>query len=187
MNPDWIGGFNNVLTYKNIAFNFLIDVKKGGDVYSLDQQYGHTTGIYESTVSNNHLGVPQREPVANGGGILLEGVKADGTPNNVVASITGTDGYYFYNSMPQQEYVYDASYVKLREVGISYKFPKKLLKSTFINNMVFALNGSNLWIISKNLPYADPEAGMSSGNLQGFQTGVLPTTKEYSFTLKVQF
>lgn len=187
VNPDWIGGFNNVLTYKNIAFNFLIDVKKGGDVYSLDQQYGHTTGIYESTVSNNHLGVPQREPVANGGGILLEGVKADGTPNNVVASITGTDGYYFYNSMPQQEYVYDASYVKLREVGISYKFPKKLLKSTFINNMVFALNGSNLWIISKNLPYADPEAGMSSGNLQGFQTGVLPTTKEYSFTLKVQF
>jgi len=185
--PDWIGGFNNVLTYKNFAFNFLIDVKKGGDVYSLDQQYGHTTGIYESTVSNNYNGVPQREPVAQGGGVLLDGVKQDGTANTVVASVTGADGYYFYNSMPQQQYVYDASYVKLREIGLSYKLPKRFLDNTFISNMVFALNGSNLWIIHKNLPYADPEAGASSGNLQGFQTGVLPTTKEYSFTMKVQF
>ena len=175
------------MTYKNIAFNFLIDVKKGGDVYSLDQQFGHATGIYESTVSKNHNGVPQREPVSQGGGVLLDGVKQDGSRNDVVASVTGTDGYYFYNSMPQQEYVYDASYVKLREVGLSYRLPKRFLENTFISNMVFAINGSNLWIIHKNLPYADPEAGASSGNLQGFQTGVLPTTKEYSFTLKVQF
>lgn len=187
VNPDWIGGFNNVFTYKNISFNLLIDVKQGGDVYSLDQQYGNTTGLYESTVTNNHLGNPQRDPVANGGGIILEGVKADGTPNNTVASVEGANGYNFYNSMPQQQYVYDASYVKLREVGLSYRFPTRFLENTFINNMTFAVNGSNLWIISKSLPYADPEAGSSSGNLQGFQTGVLPTTKEYNFTLKVQF
>lgn len=183
VNPDWIGGVNNVLRYKNLSFNFLIDIKKGGDVYSLDQQYGHTTGLYQTTATNNHLGNPQRDPVANGGGILLEGVKEDGTPNTVVA----TSGYGFYNSMPKQQYVYDASYVKLREVGLSYKLPSKFLRNTFVNNVVFAVNGSNLWIISKNLPYADPEAGLSSGNMQGFQTGVLPTSKEYSFTMKVQF
>lgn len=187
VNPDWIGGFNNSLTYKNIVFNFLIDVRKGGDVYSLDQKYGHTTGIYENTVSNNHLGNPQRDPVADGGGILLQGVKEDGTPNDIVASVEGTNGYYFYNSMPQQEFVYDATYVKLREVGLSYKLPSRFLSNTFVNSVVFAVNGSNLWIISKNLPYADPEAGASSGNMQGFQTGVLPTSKEYSFNMKVQF
>ncbi|TPG40232.1 SusC/RagA family TonB-linked outer membrane protein [Flavobacterium pectinovorum] len=187
INPDWIGGVNNVLTYKNFTFNFLIDVKKGGDVYSLDQRFGHTTGIYESTVSNNYLGNPQRDPVANGGGILLPGVKADGTPNDKVVSVTGADGYNFYNSMPEQQYVYDASYVKLREVGLSYRLPSKFLTKTFISNIILAFNGSNLWIISKNLPYADPEAGMSSGNLQGFQTGVLPTSKEYNFNMKVQF
>ncbi|MEG0850878.1 MAG: hypothetical protein RSH24_13520, partial [Flavobacterium sp.] len=87
----------------------------------------------------------------------------------------------------QEAYVYDASYVKLREVGLSYKFPSKYLTHTFINSLVFAVNGSNLWIIHKNLPYADPEAGTSSGNMQGFQTGVLPTTKEYNFNIKVQF
>ncbi|GIQ58457.1 SusC/RagA family TonB-linked outer membrane protein [Flavobacterium collinsii] len=187
VNPDWIGGLNNVITYKNFSLNFLIDVKKGGDVYSLDQRFGHTTGIYESTVSNNHLGNPQREPLANGGGILLAGVKADGTPNDKVVSVEGADGYSFYNSMPEQQYVYDASYVKLRELGLSYRVPSKFLAKTFISNMIFAVNGSNLWIIHKNLPYADPEAGLSSGNLQGFQTGVLPTSKEYSFNMKVQF
>lgn len=187
VNPDWIGGFSNTFTYKNLSFNFLIDVKKGGDVYSLDQNYGHTAGLYQSTVSNNHLGNPQRDPIANGGGILLNGVKQDGTKNDVVVSVEGDDGYYFHNSMPQQEYVYDASYVKLREVGLSYRLPSRFLANTFINDVVFAINGSNLWIISKNLPYADPEAGSSSGNMQGFQTGVLPTSKEYSFTMKVQF
>ncbi|KFF07907.1 SusC/RagA family TonB-linked outer membrane protein [Flavobacterium hydatis] len=183
VNPDWTGGFNNVFTYKNLSFNFLIDVKKGGDVYSLDQQYGNTTGIYQSTVGNNHLGNPVRNAIADGGGIILGGVKADGSPNNTVVLAD----YATYNSMPQEAYVYDASYVKLREVGFSYRFPTKYLKNTFINSLVFAVNGSNLWIISKNLPYADPEAGMSSGNLQGFQTGVLPTSKEYNFNMKVQF
>lgn len=187
VNPDWLGGINNVLTYKNLSFNFLIDIKKGGDVYSYDQQNGQQTGIYQNTVSNNQSGVPQRETIANGGGILLDGVKADGTPNNVVAKIDNAGGYDFYGSMPQQQFVYDASYVKLREVGLSYKLPSRFLTKTFMNTVVFALNGSNLWIISKNLPYADPEAGASSGNLQGFQTGVLPSTKEYSFSMKVQF
>jgi hypothetical protein len=183
VNPEWTGGFNNVFTYKNLSFNFLIDVKKGGDVYSLDQQYGHTTGIYQSTVGTNHLGNPVRNAIADGGGIILGGVKADGSPNTTVVLAD----YDTYNSMPQEAYVYDASYVKLREVGLSYRFPSKYLKNTFINSLVFAVNGSNLWIISKNLPYADPEAGMSSGNLQGFQTGVLPTSKEYNFNMKVQF
>jgi outer membrane receptor protein involved in Fe transport len=183
VNPEWTGGINNILNYKNFTFNFLIDIKKGGDVYSLDQQYGHTTGIYQSTVGNNHLGNPVRNSIADGGGIILDGVKANGTPNTTVVLAD----YDTYNSMPQERYVYDASYVKLREVGLSYKLPSKYLKNTFMNSVIFAVNGSNLWIISKNLPYADPEAGTSSGNLQGFQSGVLPTTKEYNFNLKVQF
>lgn len=183
VNPEWTGGINNILNYKNFTFNFLIDIKKGGDVYSLDQQYGHTTGIYQSTVGNNHLGNPVRNSIADGGGIILDGVKANGTPNTTVVLAD----YDTYNAMPQERYVYDASYVKLREVGLSYRLPSKYLTNTFMNSVIFAVNGSNLWIISKNLPYADPEAGTSSGNLQGFQSGVLPTTKEYNFNLKVQF
>jgi hypothetical protein len=188
VNPDWIGGLNNIFNYKNFSFSFLIDMKKGGDVFSLDQQYGLQTGIYENTVGNNELGNPKRDPVIAGsplsGGQLLEGLLADGvTPNTKRTSVSYAAG----GSFPQEAFVYDASFIKLREVSLSYKLPSSVLSKTFMNAMVFTVNGSNLWIIDKNLPYADPEAGLSSGNLQGVQVGAMPTTREMSFNVKVQF
>jgi hypothetical protein len=53
--------------------------------------------------------------------------------------------------------------------------------------MAFSIIGSNLWIIHKNLPYSDPEAGLSSGNAQGYQSGPMPTTRNFSFSVKVNF
>ncbi|PKH49268.1 SusC/RagA family TonB-linked outer membrane protein [Tenacibaculum sp. Bg11-29] len=184
INPDWTGGINNKLKYKNLILSFLVDMKKGGDVWSLDQKYGRSTGIYATTAGNNELGNPMRDPVTSGsdsGGVLLQGVFADGTKNTVRSPIEEQYGF------PEEQFVYDASYIKLREVSISYSLPSKFLEKSMFKNITFSANGSNLWIIHKNLPYADPEAGTSSGNLQGFQTGVLPTTKEYSFNVKVQF
>ena len=189
VSPDWTGGINNIFNYKNITFSFLIDIKKGGDVFSLDQSYGQNSGIYANTVGTNELGFPIRNTFANNGGQILPGVQADGTKNTVRAAVTTDAGEsnLGYRSFPAQAFVYDASYVKLREVSLSYVLPSKFLVGTFINNVTFAANGSNLWIISKKLPYADPEAGFSSGNFQGFQTGVMPTTREISFNVKVQF
>jgi TonB-linked SusC/RagA family outer membrane protein len=188
INPDWIGGINNIFNYKNFSFSFLIDMKKGGDVYSLDQQYGLQTGIYENTVGNNELGNPKRDPVIAdsplSGGQLLEGVLADGvTPNTKRTSVSYNTG----GSFPQEAFIYDASFIKLREVSLSYRLPSSILSKTFMNEMVFTVNGSNLWIIDKNLPYADPEAGLSSGNIQGVQVGAMPTTRDISFNVKVQF
>jgi hypothetical protein len=96
------------------------------------------------------------------------------------SQVLGTD-------LPAAAYVYDASYVKLREASITYNLSKEALGSKFIQGMSFSLIGGNLWIIHKNLPYADPEAGLSSGNLQGYQTGVMPTTRNISFNVKVNF
>lgn len=187
--PDWTGGINNIFNYKNLTLSFLIDVKKGGDVFSLDQAYGQASGLYENTVGTNHLGNPIRNTISNGGGQILPGVQADGSKNTVVATVTTATGEsnLGYKSFPNQYFVYDASYVKLREVSVSYVLPYKFLEGTFMNNVTFTANGSNLWIIHKNLPYADPEAGFSSGNFQGFQTGVMPTVREISFNVKVQF
>ena len=88
---------------------------------------------------------------------------------------------------PAAAYVYDASYVKLREIGLTYSLPTKYLDKTFIKDLSLSLLGNNVWIIDKNLPEADPEGGTSSGNIQGFQTGVMPSVKVYSFNLKVKF
>lgn len=186
--PDWIGGVYNTFRYKNLSLGFLIDVRKGGSVYSLDQSYGGLTGIYEYSAGLNDLGNPIRNTLDNGGGIVLPGVKQDGTPNNVRIDASYAGGAFGTDAgIPQEAFVYDASYVKLREAKISYSLPSDLLRNTFIKGMTLSLMGQNLWIIHKNLPDADPEAGTSSGNVQGFQSGVMPTTRIYSFNVKLDF
>ena len=88
---------------------------------------------------------------------------------------------------PNAEHTYDASYVKLREVSLSYNFPKEILEKLDVTNLTLTATGKNLWIIDKNTPYADPEAGLSSGNVQGYQSGAYPAVKEFGVNLKVQF
>ncbi|KFF05155.1 SusC/RagA family TonB-linked outer membrane protein [Flavobacterium reichenbachii] len=177
--PDWIGGVRNKLSYKNVSLAFLIDTQKGGDIFSLDMYYGLATGLYKETAEGN---IRQT-------GVLNAGVAPDGTPNKVVSQNPGTySNNYGYLAEPAKAFVYDASYVKLREVSISYNFPKKMFEGTFVNSATFSLLGSNLWIISKNLPYADPESGLSSGNKsRGYSVGSLPTTRDIGFNLTFKF
>lgn len=87
---------------------------------------------------------------------------------------------------PAAAFVYDAGFVKLREVVLTYSLPSSILGST-IRGASLSLIGNNLWIIDKSLPYADPEAGLSSGNTQGYQSGPMPTTRNISFNFKVNF
>ncbi|HTF31943.1 MAG TPA: SusC/RagA family TonB-linked outer membrane protein [Flavitalea sp.] len=186
INPDWIGGIYNSFRYKAFTFGFLIDVKQGGDVYTLDMDYGGATGIYPESAGLNDLGNPSRNTIANGGGVILPGVKADGKPNDIrVENITGTFGYT-YN--PNSAAVYDASFVKLREMVLSYAIPAKVYsKLNAIKGIDISLIGRNVWLIHKNLPYADPEENLSSGNTQGSQSGAYPTTRTIGVNLKLRF
>lgn len=188
---DWIAGITNRFTYKNLSLNVLIDIKQGGDVFSLDQDYGLYTGLYPETAGLNDLGNPVRSPLtggANSGGIILPGVNENtGLPNDVRIDATTAGSAFGNGVLPNKGFIYDASYVKLREIGLSYNLPSKFLEKTFIKSASLSVNGSNLWIIHKNLPYADPEAGNSSGNVQGYQSGVMPSEKVYSFNVKINF
>lgn len=182
----WFGGLINKFTYKNISLSVQVDMKKGGQVFSLDQYYGQATGIYVESAGNNDLGNPVRNSLANGGGIIRPGVYADGTPNTT--RVSGTNyGLYGYRYSPAAGFVYDAGFVKLREVALTYNLTSKILEKTFIKGMSLSVIGNNLWIIQKSLPYADPEAGLSSGNAQGYQSGVMPSTKNMSFSVKMNF
>ncbi|HEY0091026.1 MAG TPA: SusC/RagA family TonB-linked outer membrane protein, partial [Flavobacterium sp.] len=187
---DWIAGITNRITYKNLSLNFLIDIKKGGDLFSLDQEYGQYTGILPEQSGLNDLGNPVRNPLTDGpdsGGVILEGVFEDGTPNNIRIDASTAGIAFGSGALPNKAFIYDASYVKLREVGLTYSFSEKALGRSAIKGLSLGLLGNNLWIIHKNLPYADPEAGTSSGNIQGYQSGVMPTEKVYSFNIKVNF
>lgn len=187
INPDWTGGIKNTFKYKNISLGFLIDIQKGGDVFSLDTYYGYATGLYDFTAGTNHLGNPVRDAVADGGGVILPGVLFDGTQNTVVADATTYANPWGYGRTPEASHVYDASFVKLREVSLTYNFSDKIAKRLFMQNLSLSVIGRNLWIIHKNVPYADPEAGLSAGNIQGYQSGSYPAIKEIGASLKFEF
>jgi hypothetical protein len=188
INPDWIGGITNTFKYKNLAFSFLIDVRQGGDVFSLDMYYGLATGLYPETAGKNDLGNPVRNTIANGGGVIFPGVTEDGKTNTNRVDISDLYGAYGYVRNPSAAFVYDASYVKLREASLTYSFPDKLMKKLNpLKAVNLSLIGRNLWVIHKNLPYADPEETTSSGNIQGLQTGAYPSVRNIGINLNVRF
>ena len=187
-NPRWRGGITNTISYKSISLNFLIDIKSGGSVFSLDRYYGLATGLQPETAGNNDLGNPSRNTIATGGGVILEGVKADGTPNTTRVSNTNY-GLYGYVRNPAAAFVYDASFVKLREVALTFGLPKGVLaKTPFLKAADLSIVGRNLWIIHKNLPDADPEDFASSGNAgQGYQVGSYPSVRTIGANLRLSF
>lgn len=195
INADWKAGLNNSFTYKNLNLSFLIDMQKGGDVFSLDTWYGYATGMYDFSAADNDLGNPVRNPIvgtpgnyaANSGGFIVPGVAPDGTPNQVRANGSVYTTAWGYARAPNKLHVYDAGYIKLREASLTYNFDAKMLKKLPFTNASFSVIGRNLWIIDKSTPYADPEAGLSSGNVQGYQSGAYPSIREIGASLKLQF
>jgi TonB-linked SusC/RagA family outer membrane protein len=191
--PDFTMGLNNKFSYKSWALSFLLDWQQGGDIFSLDMYYGMATGLYEETDFINDLGNPVRNSLAEGGGLINAGVVNTGTTDNPVwvqntKRVNGNNYNAFgYSQHPNSEFIYDASYIKLREVVLTYSLPAKVIANTPLRGVSFSLVGSNLWIIMKNLPHADPEASQSSGNVQGWQSGVMPSTRNVGFTVNLQF
>ncbi len=187
--PNWTGGISNNFSYKGLNLSFLIDMSQGGNVYSLDTHYGQGTGIPDYTAGLNELGNELRAPVADGGGLINPGVLADGTPNTVRTPATNYGQYFYWGNAsrnPGALTVYDASYVKLREAALSYRIPSSVLKN-FAQNITVSVVGRNLWIISKHVPFADPESGLGAGNAQGYLSGSYPTVRNVGFRVQLDF
>ena len=184
--PDWTGGVRNSFNYKGLSVSFLIDVQQGGDTFSTDLWYGYAGGLYADTVGSEF-----RDPT----GVVLPGVYANGNTNTTIIGNGALDSHSYYGyqpkgygNAPNSEHVYDASYVKLREASISYSLPKSILSGTFMQDVSLSLVGRNLWTIHKNLPYADPEAGVGGGlRSRGNSIGILPTTRDFGFNINVKF
>ena len=190
-NPDWTAGISNTVSYKGLSMYFLVDIRNGGQVFSLDRSYGLDTGLSPETAGLNDLGNPSRNSLDDGGGVIFPGVQADGSVNTVRADNSTEDGATAYGTThnPAAAFVYDASFVKLREVSLTYAFPKTLVsKIGGVKGVDFSIVGRNLWIINKNLPYADPEDAVSSGNFgQGYSTGSYPAVRTLGANLRLSF
>ena len=166
-------GLNNSFSYKGINVSFLIDAKVGGKLFSQTNDFMYFFGRHKNTL-------PGRE-----GGVIGKGVKEDGvTPNDVkVDAMT----YYMAQAGITEEFIYDASFVKLRELSVGYTFPQKWVKKLGMSSLSLALVGRNLWNIYDDVPLVDPESCMGIGNGQGFELYGLPATRSIGFNLNVKF
>lgn len=184
--PDFTGGFSTALNFKGFSLGLSLDFSKGGELVSWTNLWGMGSGILQKTVEKNDRGVPMREDVANDGGIHLSGVDKDGNP---------LDGYidaqYYYQSrFPQvwSESIFDASYVKLREISLRYDFPKTLLKKANIglNAASLAFIAQNPWLIYSGTPNIDPSetSGSEYNYVEGGQS---IATRSYGLTVYLTF
>lgn len=144
--PDLTGGFVNTFRYKDFELAASIDFQIGGEFYSTSKRWALASGQSIETVGTNDKGNPIRDAVADGGGIRVDGV--DSVTGEPVTRYIGAYAY-FDRQLPAlaESLVYDASYVKLRQMSIGYTLPSKWYKKWGISNVKASIFGNNLWLI----------------------------------------
>ena len=184
--PDWFGSINNSFTYKNFNFAFLIDCKWGGNIYSRTNQDGWATGALTSTVGLNAKGMPVRDPLDQGGGYLFDGVFKDGKPNNVYKYL---DDFRWDGFARGERWLYDASYVKLRQVALSYQIPQTLTRKVGLNQVEVSAFARNVAILYKKSENFDPEVANrgAAQSSQGSEYAAPPSARNIGFRVKIVF
>jgi TonB-linked SusC/RagA family outer membrane protein len=204
--PKWLGSINNSFSYKGIHLSALVDARVGGSIYSNTNRTGTYTGVLASTLPgrgtanggisyyypNNNTALPavqangtapNNETIYNDG-MIFKGVKANGSANT---TIIPAQAYYKGFTNVDEAFVYDASYVKLREVKLGYTFTAEWVKNIGLESATVSLVGRNLWIIHKNVPNIDPETAFNTGNGQGLEDLTLPTVRNIGFNINLKF
>lgn len=134
-------------------------------------------GLYYAQVNGQSTRVYQD-------GIMVEGVTESDSKNEEVVS---AEKYYHRIYSIAEANVYDASYVKLREVALSYRLPRLWTQKLHLQEASVTLTGRNLWTIYKSVPNIDPESALTTGNAQGVEAYSLPTTRSFGVNLSVKF
>ena len=200
--PDYMVGIWNKFNYKGFQLSALIDIRKGGQLYSTTNMWGQYSGILEETAAINANGKNVRDPLDEGGGVLFEGVYgevlADGTiqyldaDGNVSSTAVANSTYIdaeswggWHNAGPAEQNIFDADYIKLRELRLSYTLPSKLTGP--VQNLTVSAFGRNLAIWGADIKHIDPENTTGSGNIQGIEGGALPSLRYFGFGLNFNF
>jgi len=182
--PDFTGGIQNQFTiFKDFTLNVNIDFQVGGKFVSLSQQWGSFSGLTARTATVNDKGNPIRDAVADGGGVHVEGVNADGQP--VDYYVEAQD--YFHNNYYNKtfdDYIYDLTFVKLREVSFGYNIPlNKIGLEKYLQRANLSIVARNpLLIYAKTKDFDPSEISAVVG-----ESGQFPGTRGLGFNLTVGF
>ena len=177
----WTGGWKNSVKYKNFTLTFLLDAKFGAKLFSGTNYQLYNYGMHKNTL----VGRTVAEPYAK---TVFAGIDEETGAANTVA-VTAQDYYQaICNANIGEEFVYDASFIKLRELSLSYTFPKSMLSSLkVVKGLSVSLIARNLWTIMKHTPNIDPESAVNASNGQGLELNGYPTTRNIGFNVNVKF
>jgi TonB-linked SusC/RagA family outer membrane protein len=207
---DWTGGINQTLTYKNFSFSAGLDIKMGANLFSMTNLYGVASGLDIKTLEGRKEFIHSEEKRLAAGktsveweamgmvegyvpkGVLQTGTDAAGKPVYTVNTKAIDPALYWNNLVNDNHgivvpFLYDASYVKVRQLMLSYNVHAKILSKLSITGASISVVSTNPFIISKHVPNIDPDSNYSNGNGQGFEYGSLPSRKSWGINLNVRF
>ena len=180
--PNYTGGMFNQFAYKNWRLTATIDFQEGGKFFSLSDWFGTYSGLMKRTADLNDNGKNVRDALADGGGVHVYGVNEEGKPVDYYV-----DGKTYFKQFSDNSSgiadmsVFDATYIKLREVALGYTFNFK--NSKLVKRANVSAVARNPWLIFKTNPTVDP----SELSARNGETGQLPGTRSIGINIKLGF
>jgi hypothetical protein len=183
-NPDFLMGFNNSFTYKDLSFSFLLDLRKGGDVYNATESFLYRNGLSAKTLD--------REQPRVFTGVLKDGLEntANPTRNNIQITPYFNSNFYSAGVADEQFIEKDVNWLRLRDITLSYNFPRRLLGSQkVIKSARLVVTATDLFM-STNYSGGDPGVNGTNGATggsggSGFDYGNLPLPRVFNFGINV--
>ncbi|NBC86929.1 MAG: SusC/RagA family TonB-linked outer membrane protein [Bacteroidetes bacterium] len=177
--PDWTGGVNTTFQWRSISLDAVIDIRQGGEIYSLSNVITHQNGNHRATLEGRDRG------------FIFDGVTADGAPNQVAVDpeVFWAEVAAFPDGAIDEEFIYDASNIRLSEVTLRYRFPTSLLQATPIRRASISFIGRNLFFLERHTDGFDPIAYSRSNSsfVQGLEYAAFPNSRSLGVNLNVQF
>ncbi len=169
------GGFSNDFHYKNFTLSGLFDFKFGAKLYSGTNLSLYAAGLQKTTLQGRD------------GGYIGKGIMEDGSVNT-----TSVNAETYWKNLANsnniaEEFIYDASFIKLRQLALGYTAPASLFNNYFIKGLNFSVVARNLATIVKHTPNIDPEAAYNNSNGQGLESNGYPPVRSIGFNLNVKF
>ena len=173
--PPLTMGLTNDFRYKNFSLSVLLDGKFGNSIYSNLAQYSHRFGLTKTTLPGRENGLP------------LSGVDEEGNPYERVVPVEELDTYYDNHKNYTEIFVYNGSFVKLRQLIFTYHLPVDQLSFIKLQAASISLVGRNLAILYRHTNLFDPESSYTNGNAQGLEAFGVPRTRSLGVNLRITF
>ena len=174
---------NNSVSYKGFTLSATLQIRQGGEILNDSEAFWVYAGLSKTTEDRYYNA---STPSANGTAVFDGIIESTGVQSNVAAPLT--NGYYHnQNSFVDEAHIEDASWVRLRDISLSYSLPNEWIKKIGLRSADISVNGRNLWL-KTNYKGIDPETNaLGAGNVQGVDLISAPGTKSIGMGVKVKF